>query len=159
MPYLPPTWTPADLTRELLDTPTRAWAAFPGLEVIDRPDWVQLTCVHFPRGGLNEISRSHLTADTTDSIIDATLAHYATRGLHFRWSVTPDATPPDLAARLARRGLGTWQRVSLESAFTGLDAFGPHWSATLHKARVGNEEHLYLFSHTGLALELVATCP
>lgn len=55
--------------------------------------------------------------------------------------------------------LGTWQRVSLESAFAGLDAYGPHWAATIHEARVGNQEHLYLFSQTGLTIELVATCP
>lgn len=55
--------------------------------------------------------------------------------------------------------LGTWKRVSLEGAFTGLDDFGPHWAAAVHKARVGNTEHLYLFSHTGLTIELVATCP
>jgi hypothetical protein len=55
--------------------------------------------------------------------------------------------------------LGTWKRVSLESALTGLDSFGAHWSSTVHKARVGNTEHLYLFSETGLVVDLVATCP
>lgn len=54
--------------------------------------------------------------------------------------------------------LGNWRRVSLESAQPGLDSFGPHWSPTLHKARVGDVEHLYLFSESGLALELSATC-
>lgn len=29
----------------------------------------------------------------------------------------------------------------------------------LHKARVGNEEHLYLFSETGLVVDVQATCP
>ena len=55
--------------------------------------------------------------------------------------------------------LGTWQRVSLESVLSGLDSFGPHWGAVVHKARVGNQEHLYLFSRTGLVVELQATCP
>ncbi|MDP2275851.1 MAG: hypothetical protein Q8K32_34220 [Archangium sp.] len=55
--------------------------------------------------------------------------------------------------------LGTWKRVSLEAASPGLDGFGAHWAAAMHKARVGNTEHLYLFSQTGLAIELVATCP
>lgn len=55
--------------------------------------------------------------------------------------------------------LGTWKRVSLESAYPGLDAFGSHWAAAVHRARVGNTEHLYLFSQTGLTIELVATCP
>jgi len=105
MPHLPPGWTADDVTRELLDAPPRAFAAVPGLEVIDRPDWMQLTCVHFPRGGLNEVSRSRLSEQNADMTIDATIAHYATRGLTFRWSVTPDATPSDLAARLERRGL------------------------------------------------------
>lgn len=49
--------------------------------------------------------------------------------------------------------------MSLESAFPGLDAFGPHWNAVTHQARVGNEEHLYLFSETGLVVELKASCP
>ncbi len=55
--------------------------------------------------------------------------------------------------------LGTWKRVSLEAAYPGLDGFGSHWAAAVHKARVGNTEHLYLFSQTGLSIELVATCP
>lgn len=55
--------------------------------------------------------------------------------------------------------LGTWKRVSLESVQPGLDTWGPHWGATMHKARVGTEEHLYLFSQTGLVVELHATCP
>ncbi len=55
--------------------------------------------------------------------------------------------------------LGTWKRVSLEAAHPGLDGFGAHWATAVHKARVGNTEHLYLFSQTGLAIELVATCP
>lgn len=55
--------------------------------------------------------------------------------------------------------LGNWKEVSLESAQAGLDGFGPHWAPVVHKARVGNQEHLYLFSHTGLVVELVATCP
>ena len=55
--------------------------------------------------------------------------------------------------------LGTWKRVPLDSAFPGLDAFGPHWSAVTHQSRVGNEEQFYLFSNTGLVVELKATCP
>lgn len=54
--------------------------------------------------------------------------------------------------------LGEWKRVSLDSAFPGLDAFGPHWGPVMHKSRVGNQEHLVLFSQTGLVVELVATC-
>lgn len=54
--------------------------------------------------------------------------------------------------------LGTWERVSLESVQPGLDSFAPHWSRNMHKARVGNVEHLYLFSETGLAIKLSATC-
>ena len=55
--------------------------------------------------------------------------------------------------------LGDWKPVSLESAHPGLDGFGAHWAPVVHKARVGNQEHLYLFSRTGLVVELVATCP
>ena len=55
--------------------------------------------------------------------------------------------------------LGTWKRVPLDSAFPGLDSFGPHWTAVTHQVRQGNEEHFYLFSDTGLVVELKATCP
>ncbi|MDP1826138.1 MAG: hypothetical protein Q8L48_22925 [Archangium sp.] len=55
--------------------------------------------------------------------------------------------------------LGTWKRVPLESAHPGLDAFPPHWGPVTHQARVGREEHLYLFSQTGLVIDLKATCP
>jgi hypothetical protein len=54
--------------------------------------------------------------------------------------------------------LGNWERVSLESASPGLDTAAPHWSRNMHKARVGNVEHLYLFSETGIAIKLSATC-
>ncbi len=55
--------------------------------------------------------------------------------------------------------LGTWKRVSLESAHPGIDGFAPHWAPVIHKARVGNQEHLYLFSTTGLVVDVVASCP
>jgi hypothetical protein len=55
--------------------------------------------------------------------------------------------------------LGTWKRVSLEAALPGVDSWGSHWSAVTHHVRVGTQEHLYLFSETGLVVDLVATCP
>lgn len=105
LPFLPAGWTPSDVERELIDAPAHAWVPFDGLTVIDRPDWLQLTCTRFPTGGLNEISRAKLSAGDADRVIDETLAHYAKLGLEFRWSLLPGTTPSDLGARLAARGL------------------------------------------------------
>lgn len=125
MPFVPARWSAADVEHELLDPPRRAWAPFPGLEVIDRPDWTQLTCRHFPRGGLNEVCRAKLTDTNAEEIIEQTQAHYANRGLAFRWSVTPDSTPLDLAQRLAKRGLVSKQLVAMaRSTQTSEDTTG-----------------------------------
>jgi GNAT superfamily N-acetyltransferase len=91
--------------RELIDPPTRAFVKFDELEVIDRPGWRQLTCPLFPSGGFNEVSFAQLSDGDADRVIDETIAHYAGRGLTFRWSVLPGSTPADLPQRLAARGL------------------------------------------------------
>lgn len=108
--WRPAGWTEADVERELVDAPGGAWAPFEGLTVVDRPGWRQLTCTRFPAGGLNEVSRAHLSAADADRVIDETVAHYARLGLEFRWSVLPGSTPADLERRLEARGL---QRTSI----------------------------------------------
>jgi GNAT superfamily N-acetyltransferase len=117
-PFIPQGWTATDVERELIDSPTHAYAPFDGLEVIERPGWVQLTCDRFPKGGFNGISRSMLSAEEADRVIDETIAGYTRRGLAFRWSVMPGSTPADLSARLASRGLVATEVVGMSRSTT-----------------------------------------
>ncbi|MDP3155575.1 MAG: GNAT family N-acetyltransferase [Archangium sp.] len=118
--FIPPGWSAAEVEHELIEPPTRAFVRFPALEVVSRPDWAQLTCQLFPAGGFNEVSRAKLSDESADRLIDETLAHYANRGLTFRWSVMPGSTPSDLAARLAARGLESTEIAGMACA-TALD--------------------------------------
>lgn len=111
--FVPQGWSAAEVERELIDPPMRAYVPFDGLEVIDRPAWAQLTCQRFPSGGFNEVSRAQLSEESADRVIDETIGHYATRGLAFRWSVMPGSTPVDLAERLAARGLEAEEVVAM----------------------------------------------
>jgi ribosomal protein S18 acetylase RimI-like enzyme len=53
----------------------------------------------------NAVIRFRATAGDADHRIDAIIDHYRRRGVPFLWIVHPSASPPDLGARLARRGL------------------------------------------------------
>lgn len=116
MRFVPAGWTEADVQRELIDGPAHAYVPFPGLEVDERPELARLTCALFPSGGFNGVSRTRLGDAEADAIIDQLIADYRRRGLRFRWSVTPDSTPVDLAARLTKRGLSAHQVVALTCA-------------------------------------------
>jgi GNAT superfamily N-acetyltransferase len=118
MRFIPAGWAPHDVEEELLGPPTRAYVRFPELEVIDRPDWGQLTCNLFPTGGFNEVSRAKLSDADADRVIDQTIAHYSERGLVFRWSVMPGSTPHDLASRLFARGLRSSEVVGMARSTT-----------------------------------------
>lgn len=111
--FVPAGWAEADVLRELIDGPTRAYVPFDGLEVRDEPDWAQLTCAAFRTGGFNGVSRSKLREADADRRIDETIAAYRARGLAFRWSVMPDSTPADLAERLCARGLRSHEVVAM----------------------------------------------
>lgn len=76
--------------------------------VINRPDWFQVTTPSRPIVIYNGVYRSILAEDAADAAIDRTLAHYAEKGLPFRWTVGPSARPADLAERLQRRGMRLW---------------------------------------------------
>jgi GNAT superfamily N-acetyltransferase len=99
-------WTDDELRRAALDAPRRAYRPFPGLEVLERPGWLQLVAPTFREGGLNGVWHADLADDEADAAIDRTIAFYAARGLRFRWLVDPETRPLDLGERLARRGLG-----------------------------------------------------
>lgn len=95
----------ATLLDEVLRAPERALVPLPDTQRIERPGWFQLTTPSLTRGGLNEVAHAVLTEAEADEVIDRTIAHYRAIGLHFRWSVTPDSAPADLAERLRARGL------------------------------------------------------
>lgn len=123
--FVPPGWTEADVLRELIDAPTRAYVPFDGLEVRDEPDWAQLTCAAFRTGGFNGVSRARLRDVEADRRIDETIDAYRQRGLAFRWSVMPDSTPADLAERLRARGLRSHEVVAMARSTDGADALAP----------------------------------
>jgi GNAT superfamily N-acetyltransferase len=93
------------LLRAVVEAPRRAFVPMPGTQVIERAGWLQLITPSFPRGGFNDVAYSRLKDEEADGVIDATIAEYARLDLEFRWIVSPDSTPLDLADRLERRGL------------------------------------------------------
>lgn len=109
-----------ELLHEALVAPRHARAVHTDTEVIDRPDWHQVITPSFRDGGLNEVAFARLAEDDVEAVIDATLARYAALGLRFRWTVTPDCRPLDLADRLARRGLRPDHCVVMAAAIADL---------------------------------------
>jgi GNAT superfamily N-acetyltransferase len=103
-------WTDEELLHELLVVTRRAYLPWSGTQVIERPGWLQLVTPSFSTGGINEVVYAQLDEHEADAVIDATIAQYRELGLRFRWTVTPDCRPHDLAQRLERRGL---QRVEV----------------------------------------------
>ncbi|WP_434421128.1 GNAT family N-acetyltransferase [Nannocystis pusilla] len=89
-------------------------------QVYARPDWYQILTPSFREGGFNEVSFARLGDHEVEAVIDATFAQYAAQGLRFRWTVTPDCRPLDLADRLARRGLRSERVVVLAAAIDAL---------------------------------------
>lgn len=96
---------PDTLLHEAVDAPRYAFERFDGLTVIEQPGWLQLIAPAFKQGGLNGVALSRLSDAEADDVIDDTVRTYARLGVRWRWTVTPDATPGDLAERLERRGL------------------------------------------------------
>lgn len=97
-------FTHDELLHELLVAPRAARGNYPDSEIIDRPDWFQITTPSFRQGGLNEVSFAQIDRDV-DAVIDATLARYDALGIRFRWAVPPDSRPADLGERLRKRGM------------------------------------------------------
>lgn len=117
-------WTDEELVRTVLEGPRRAYVWVPGLEVIERPGWLQLVAPQFRQGGLNGVALAVLADDEADAVIDATIARYADLGLKFRWTVAPDSRPLDLAARLTTRGLHGELGAAMARATAGADDLG-----------------------------------
>ncbi|MGN6106450.1 MAG: GNAT family N-acetyltransferase [Kofleriaceae bacterium] len=100
-----PAWPSSAIEDELFAMPRRAFVALADLRVIERPGWLQIVTPSFKRGGFNGVSFCALDEAGVDAAIDAAIAEYHALGIQFRWTVTPDCRPADLAERLARRGL------------------------------------------------------
>ena len=98
-------FTHAALIHEALVTPLGVTVLMDDSEVIVRPGWWQITTPSLAVGGLNEIVSDSLPEDQADAILDAAIASYRSRGIQFRWTLIPGATPADLPARLERRGM------------------------------------------------------
>lgn len=97
--------TADEVQHEALHQARQAYVRVEGLQVIERPGWLQLVMPAWKTGGLNVIALTQVADDEVEAVIDATLAQYAALGLRFRWVVDPDSRPHDLADRLTRRGL------------------------------------------------------
>lgn len=74
-------------------------------EVINRPNWYQVTTPSRPIVVYNGMYRSIMDDSDADQIIDEVFESYRARKLPFRWTVGPSARPTDLAERLRRRGM------------------------------------------------------
>lgn len=99
--------TDAEIFHEAIVTPRDAFVPLPDLRIVDRPGWRQLVTPSFRDGGFNEVALAVLAPGEADRVIDETIAEYRALGIRFRWVVAPDSSPPDLADRLARRGLAS----------------------------------------------------
>jgi ribosomal protein S18 acetylase RimI-like enzyme len=129
-----PGWDEDALLAEVLRRPRRAFLPFPDSRVIERPGWLQIVTPSFRQGNMNGVELSVLDPNEADAVIDATIAEYRRLGIAFRWTVTPDCAPADLAARLGRRGLSASSGVAMARAT--LDA--PELTdPAIHVERVG----------------------
>ncbi|MEW6434683.1 MAG: GNAT family N-acetyltransferase [Myxococcota bacterium] len=91
--------------QEAVVVPRDAFERFDGLTVVERPGWLQLIAPAFRQGGLNGVACAQLSDAEADAVIDETVATYQRLGVRWRWTVSPESTPLDLAERLERRGL------------------------------------------------------
>ncbi len=80
------------------------FAHLPQIEVHDEADmlWIVSNIAH---SYLNCVLRAQLAPDDIDSRIEATLAHFKSRGLPMRWRVGPTTQPADLGKHLTAHGL------------------------------------------------------
>ncbi|MDC0718725.1 GNAT family N-acetyltransferase [Nannocystis bainbridge] len=139
-------FTRDELLHEALVSPRLARGGFADIQVYERPDWFQILTPSFRRGGFNEVAFARLGDHEVEAVIDATLAQYEAQGLRFRWTVTPDCRPLDLADRLARRGLRRDSCIVMAAAIDALkipeaddilvERVGPH-NVELHAEVTG----------------------
>jgi GNAT superfamily N-acetyltransferase len=71
--------------------------------------WLHVVTPSAPRGRLNEVLFSKLTAAESDSVIERTIDEYRAAGQPTKWCVGPWTAPADFGERLARRGFSSWE--------------------------------------------------
>jgi GNAT superfamily N-acetyltransferase len=104
----PVEWSDEEKRREAIRAPIGSHIPRPEVTLVVREGWVQITATDLRDGTCNEVLESRLTEEEADAVIDRTIAHYASKGLAFRWVVGPYTTPADMGARLERRGFVRW---------------------------------------------------
>lgn len=98
-------WTEEELFQEIMVEPRWAFLPRGDTQVIQREGWLQLLTPSFKQGGLNGVVFSAIEPEDAERVIDETVELYARHGVVFRWTLSPDSRPADLADRLAKRGL------------------------------------------------------
>jgi len=87
-----------------------------GVEIDDRPGRLRVA-TGIGHGVFNGVYVTRLSTAEADAYVEDTLAYFAANGLPWLWWVWPGAEPPDLAERLAARGLaarGTLHAMSVD---------------------------------------------
>lgn len=77
----------------------------PDNEVIDRPDWVQVTTPRAPTAHLNGVLRCEVTDESIEQKVIDTIAHYKKLNLPFRWKIAPTTRPSHLNTLLEKHGM------------------------------------------------------
>lgn len=109
-------WTEARLLDEVVVAPRRAYPRLPDLIEIQRPGWLQIVTPSITNGAYNEIIHAAITDPDVDAVIDRANDEYRSRGLRFRWNLSPGHAPDDLGERLSARGFQpSWGRAMARS--------------------------------------------
>lgn len=113
----------------------------PGSDLEDGPELLRCE-TGLPVPIMNNVFRVRTTAERLEGLVEATCAHFAQRGLPFRWWTGPGAQPADPRAVLERHGLRlavTMPLMAVELAGLPEDTAGP---AELSVGVVENEPAL-----------------
>lgn len=97
-------WTEAALLDEVIVAPRRSYPRLPDLIEIARPGWLQIITPSITNGSYNEVIHAAITGPDVDAVIDRAIEDYRSRGLRFRWNLSPGHAPDDLGERLLARG-------------------------------------------------------
>lgn len=73
-------------------------------DIVDTPNWHQVTSPHSASEYSNSVSRSVLSEEKVEQVITQTIEKYRHFGSAFRWTISENSQPGDLAIRLINRG-------------------------------------------------------
>ncbi len=80
----------------------------PDSEVIERPDWYQITTPSCAHTFLNEVSYSKISPGDADRVIQEVIEHYRRLKVPFKWCVGPWTEPPEFGEKLSALGFAHW---------------------------------------------------